>query len=438
MSNTNPISRRGALAAGTAFTTSLFTGQVKGANDKIRVGFIGLGAMGSGNLNYSMKVPDVEPAALCDVYQPHLERAEAAARRGGFEPKSVKDFREVLADKSIDAVCISTPDHWHPYMTVEACKAGKDVYVEKPASVYIEEGQKMVEAARKYKRIVQAGTMQRSGGYFLKAAEIVKSGKLGEITFCHAYQAGTTPKEGYGKPPDGEVPLGLDWDMWLGPAPKVPFNPNRWGVKAATFPTFRYFWDYAGGAMTDWGVHLIDPLHQCFDEVMPNVILASGDKFYVQDNVETPDTMLATFHYPKFLASYESRTCNPMPMFGTTERAATVIHGTEGTLMVNRSGCWVTPNPKSSLAEEKYENDDTMRQMNVPHWNNFISCIKSREKPISEIETCVRSSAVCILANLAMRFKSRLDWDDKNWTVAQKDVRPHLKARYRSPWKLEV
>jgi len=438
MSNNNPISRREALAAGTAFTTSLFTGQVKGANEKIRVGFIGLGAMGSGNLNYSMKVPDVEPAALCDVYQPHLERAEAAARRGGFEPKSVKDFREVLADKSIDAVCISTPDHWHAYMTVEACKAGKDVYVEKPASVYIEEGQKMVEAARKYKRIVQAGTMQRSGGYFLKAAEIVKSGKLGAITFCHAYQAGTTPQEGYGNPPDSEVPLGLDWDMWLGPAPKVPFNPNRWGVKAATFPTFRYFWDYAGGAMTDWGVHLIDPLHQCFDEVMPNVILASGDKFYVQDNLETPDTMLATFRYPKFLASYESRTCNPMPMFGTTQRAATVIHGTEGTLMVNRSGCWVTPNPKSSLTEEKYENDDDMRQMNVPHWNNFISCIKSREKPISEIETCVRSSAVCILANLAMRFKSRLDWDEKNWTVAQKDVRPHLKARYRSPWKLEV
>jgi predicted dehydrogenase len=438
MSINKNISRRDALAAGTAFTTSLFTGQVKGANDRIRAGFIGLGAMGSGNLGYAMKVPEVEPVALCDIYQPHLERAEAAARRGGFQPKSVKDFREVLADKSIDVVCISTPDHWHAYMTVEACKAGKDVYVEKPASVYVEEGQKMVEAARKYKRIVQAGTMQRSGGYFLKAAEIVKSGKLGQVTFCHAYQSGMTRKEGYGNPADGEVPLGLDWDMWLGPAPKVAFNPNRWGVKAATFPTFRYFWDYAGGAMTDWGVHLIDPIHQCFDDVMPTIVLASGDKFYVQDNVETPDTMLATFHYPKFLASYESRTCNPMPMFGTTHGAATVIHGTEGTLMVNRSGCWVTPNPKSSLAEEKYENDQDMRQMNVPHWKNFISCVKSREKPISEIETCVRSSTVCILANLAMRFKSRLDWDEKNWTVAQKDVRPHLKAKYRSPWKLEV
>ena len=244
-----------------ALTTSLFTGRVKGANDRIAVGFIGLGAMGSGNLNYSMKLAEVQPAALCDIYQPHLERAEAAARRSGHQPKLVKDFRDLIADKTIDAVCISTPDHWHAYMTVEACKAGKDVWVEKPACVYIEEGQKMVQAARKYQRIVQAGTMQRSGGYFLKASELVHSGILGEVTFCHAFQSGVTKKTGYGSPADGEdMPAGLDWDMWLGPAPAVPFNLNRWGVKAATFPTFRYFWDYAGGAMTDWGVHLIDPV----------------------------------------------------------------------------------------------------------------------------------------------------------------------------------
>ena len=176
------IPRRDLLSgAAAAFTTSLFTGRVRGANDRIAVGFIGLGAMGSGNLGYAMKVPEAQPVALCDVYQPHLERAEAAARKGGYEIKGVKDFREILADKSIDAVCISTPDHWHAYMEVEACKAGKDVYVEKPACVYVDEGQKMVEAARKYKRIVQAGTMQRSGGYFRKAAEIVQSGAQAKL-----------------------------------------------------------------------------------------------------------------------------------------------------------------------------------------------------------------------------------------------------------------
>jgi predicted dehydrogenase len=438
MTNPNDITRRGLLTGAAALTTSIFTGNVKGANDRIAVGFIGLGAMGSGNLGYAMKVPEVQPVALCDIYQPHLERAEAAARRGGFEPKSVKDFRDIIADKSIDAVCIATPDHWHAYMMVEACKAGKDVYVEKPACVYVEEGQKMVQAARKYKRIVQAGTMQRSGGYFQKAAEIVKNGDVGEITFCHAFQSGSTEKTGYGNPPDSAPPPGLDWEMWLGPAPEVPFNANRWGVKTATFPTFRYFWDYAGGAMTDWGVHLIDPLHQCFNEVMPVSVSAMGSKFYVTDNRETPDTMLATFQYPKFLTSYESRTANPMPAFGLGQSAGSTIHGTEGTILVNRSGCWVIPNAKSTLTAVTYEKNPEMSQMNVPHWKNFIACVKSREKPISEIETCVRSSTVCLLGNLSMRHKTWLDWDEKNWTVKQDAVKPFLKARYRKPWKLEV
>jgi predicted dehydrogenase len=431
------MERRKLLAsASAAFTTSLFTGRVRGANDRVAVGFIGLGAMGSGNLGYAMKIPEIQPAALCDIYQPHLERAEAAAKKGGFQPKAVKDFRDVIADKSLDAVCISTPDHWHAYMMVEACKAGKDVYVEKPSCVYVEEGQKMVAAARKYKRIVQAGTMQRSGGYFLKAKELVKSGAAGDVTFCHAYQAGMAKKTGFGSPADGPVPAGLDWEMWLGPAPEVPFNANRWGVKAATFPTFRYFWDYAGGAMTDWGVHLIDPLHQCFDEVMPYSVSAMGSKFYIEDNVQTPDTMLATFRYPKFLSSYESRTCNPMPMFGD-QTAASVINGTEATIIVNRSGCRLIPNDKSK-AHQVWEKDPAMSQMNVPHWRNWIDCIHTRQPPTSEIETCVRSSTVCLLANLSMRHTSWLDWDEKNWTVKQDAVKPFLKARYRKPWKLEV
>ncbi len=424
-------------AAGLAgLTTNIFTGNLRGANDRVAVGFIGLGAMGSGNLGYAMKIPEAQPVAVCDVYQPYVERAQAQARRGGLELKGVKDFREILADKSIDAVCISAPDHWHAYMAVEACKAGKDVYVEKPVCVYVDEGPKMVEAARKYDRVVQAGTMQRSGGYFQKAKEIVASGVLGEITFCHAWQAGNTPKEQWGNPPDTDPPAGLDWDMWLGPARRVAFNANRWGISPTHFSTFRYFWDYAGGAMTDWGVHLIDPLHQCFNEVMPTTISTLGGKFYVTDNVETPDTMLATFVYPKFLASYESRTANTMPMFG--QDYGTSVHGTEATMVFNRGGCWVVPNEKSKVAAAAYEKSLEMGSMNVPHWKNFIACIKSRQRPTSDIETCVRSSTACILANLSMRFKTRLDWDEANWTVAQEEIRPHLKYHYRAPWKLEV
>lgn len=449
--NSPTSTRRTVLASATAaFTTSLFTGRVKGANDRIAVGFIGLGAMGSGNLSYGMQVPELQPAALCDVFQPHLERAEAAALKKGFTIKGKKDFRDIIADKSLDAVCISTPDHWHAYMTVEACKAGKDVYVEKPACVYVDEGTKMVQAARKYKRIVQAGTMQRSGGYFQKAKEMVKSGILGEVTFVHAFQSGGTPEKGFGTPPaTSTVPPGLDWDMWQGPAPAREFNYNRWGVKmtpehpyGSGFPTFRYFWDYAGGAMTDWGVHLIDPLHQCFDEVMPTAVVALGDKYWVKDNVETPDTMLATFHYPKFLASYESRTANPLPMFGMNQSAGTMIHGTDASLLVNRSGCWIIPNPvrggAPKVPEQKWEGDREMAQMNVPHWKNWVSCIKSRQAPTSEIETCVRSSTTCILANLSMRSGMHLDWDEANWTVKQDAVKPMLKSNYRAPWKLEV
>jgi predicted dehydrogenase len=421
-----------------ALTTNLFTGRVRGANERVSIAFIGVGTMGSGNLGYALTVPGFQPVAVCDVWQPYIERAQAQAKKQDVEVKGVRDFREIIADKSIDAVCISTPDHWHAYMSVEACKAGKDVYVEKPACVYVEEGRKMVEAARKYNRVVQAGTMQRSGGYFKKAAEIVKSGNLGEVTFCHAWQAGLTRQEGEGNPPDSDPPAGLDWDLWLGPAPKVPFNENRWGVSPKRWSTFRYFWDYAGGAMTDWGVHLIDPLHQCFDEAMPVAVSAMGSKFYVKDNLETPDTMLATFHYPKFIASYESRTCNPMPLLDH-QGAGTAVHGTEGTLIVTRGGCWVTKNRNNSTATPvTLEKDREMAQMNVPHWRNFLECIKSREKPTSDIETCVRSTTVCLLANLSMRFKTRLDWNEKDWTVLQKDAREHLKSRYRKPWKLEV
>ena len=169
---------------------------------------------------------------------------------------------------------------------------------------------------------------------------------------------------------------------------------------------------------------------------MPKAVMATGDRFLLRDNTETPDTMLATFHYPRFIGSYENRGFNPLPMFH--KGAGTSIHGTKGTVIVNRSGCWLIPVEGSSLAEASYENDDEMKQMNVPHWRNFLDCIKSRQKPTSDIETCVRSSTVCLLANLSMRLRIRLDWDENNWTVLQDSARSHLKARYRKPWKLDV
>ena len=239
--------RRNFLKAA-ALTTSLFTGNVKGANDRLSVGFIGMGKMGRANLNFAMKQENVVVPAVCDVFERNLNMAVDYTRAHAPRPaRAVKDFREILADKSIDAVCIATPDHWHAYMEVEACKAGKDVYVEKPVSVTIDEGKKMVLAARKYNRVVQAGTMQRSALHFDKAAAMVRDGQLGQITFVRTWNYGHAMPEGYGNPPDSEPPATLDWNTWLGPAPYHAYNANRFGVdpKDKYFSTFRWFFDYA-------------------------------------------------------------------------------------------------------------------------------------------------------------------------------------------------
>src|SRR6266498_2437740 len=341
------IERRHLLkGAAAALTTSLFTGRVKGANDRIATGHIGIGAMGSGNLGFALKLLDVEPVAVCDVYQPHLERAVATAGKAGKTVKAVKDFREILTDKSIDAVCISTPDHWHAYMEVEACKAGKDVYVEKPVCVALDEGLKMVQAARKYNRVVQAGTMQRSAEHSQKAVEIVKSGELGKITFVRTWNYGNAGPEGIGNPPDSEPPSDLDWEMWLGPAPKRPYNKNRFGVDPKAYSHFRWFWDYAGGMMTDWGVHWLDIVQMAFDEATPGVVTALGGKLWMRDNRETPDTLQVTYEYPGFVATYEHRMGNAQSMF--KKGGGILFHGNKATMFVDRRSYIVLQEGKSA------------------------------------------------------------------------------------------
>jgi predicted dehydrogenase len=428
-------------SAGAAFATAMFTGDIKGANDRINLGFIGLGMQGTSNLNNALLASQAQVVAVCDCYQPALEKAAATVRaKYGSDAKSVKDFREVLADRSIDAVCISSPDHWHAYMTVEACKAGKDVYVEKPACTRLDEGPKMVAAARKYKRVVQGGNMQRTMPTFLKAKEYIDKGVLGEITWCKTWAAGLANKAGKGNPPDGQAPAGLDWDMWLGPAPKVPFNQNRWGVDGRNYPTFRYFWDYAGGEMTDWGVHYIDPIHQFMGEPLVQSVTALGGRFWVQDNLQTADTMSASFQYPKFTMNYELRQSCPVPLLG--QAGASAVMGTEAYVVVTRSGCWLAPSSRASKVEA-VEYQAPRRPPGTPpepsdHWKNFLECVKSRATPVAEIEWLVRASASCLLANVSMRAKTRVDLDEKTFTVRQAEAMPFTRLDYRAPWKLEV
>jgi predicted dehydrogenase len=425
----------------TAGAALMFTGKIRGANDRLRVSFIGMGRQGLSNLQSAIAAnPEIEVVSVCDVYQPALEKAVAASTRDARgvpesrpAAKGLHDFREILHDKSIDAVCISTPDHWHAYMTVEACKAGKDVYVEKPICVTLEEGRKMVQAARKHSRVVQVGTQQRSGIHFQKAAEIVRSGKLGKIAFCRTWNYGNGKEEGIGNPPDTDPPAGLDWDLWLGPAPKRTFNANRWGVDPKTFSHFRWFWDYAGGMMTDWGIHLLDIVQMAFDEACPTAIAALGGKYFLKDNRETPDTLQVTYEYPGFVATYENRTSNAQSMFN--KGYGILFHGTKGTLFVDRSLYQLIPEKNSDLEpmEEKSSNKHA-----VAHWANFLECIKTRQKPVSDIEAGHRSTSTALLGNVSLRSRLRVDWDPQHETTPQSEARKYLHREYRKPWKLEV
>ncbi len=417
-------------ASAAALTTSIFTGNVKGANDRLVTAFIGMGRMGRGNLGAAMKQDNLEVAAVCDVYKPHLEQA---VKMTEGKAKGIKDFREILADKTIDAVCIATPDHWHAYMTVEACKHGKDVYVEKPICVTVDEGTKMVQAARKYKRVVQAGTMQRSGVHFQKAAEIVRSGEIGKVAFVRTWNYGNMQKEGIGNPPDAAPPADLDWDMWLGPAPNRPFNANRFGVDPKAFSHFRWFWDYAGGMMTDWGIHLLDIVQMAFDEQMPTAITALGGKFWLTDNRDTPDTLQVSYEYPGFIATYENRNSNAESMFG--KGYGILFHGSKGTLFVDRSLYKLVPERGSGLTEVEVKSSNNT---NVAHWANFLECIKTRQKPASDIEICQRSTTTCLLGNIALRTRLRVDFDPKKWTAAQAEARKLFSREDRKPWRITV
>ncbi|MEO7650708.1 MAG: Gfo/Idh/MocA family oxidoreductase [Bryobacteraceae bacterium] len=426
---TTAIGRRGFLAS--VGTGALLSGRVLGANDRVNVGVIGIGRQGTSDLRAFLKQPDVAIASLCDVYQPNLDAAGQLVTTA----KRVGDFREILDDKDIDAVLVATPDHWHALLTIMACRAGKDVYVEKPASVTIAEGRTMVEAARKYKRVVQVNTQQHSGAHFHKAVDIIHSGALGKISLVRAWHYANEFPDGIGNPPDGAPPSGLNWDLWLGPAPAVPYNANRFGVAPGRWSTFRYFWDYAGGQMTDLGVHAFDIIHWAMRADAPVSVSASGGKFSLKDNRDTPDLLQVTFEYPEFVCVYESRVANGIPLNART--AGIAFHGINGTLTVNPAGFEVVTEDRRQLpgtGAEKVSGDQL-----ASHVRNFLDCVKSRGFPVADIEVGHRSTSACHLGNIAYRSGHKIRWDaKKEKLVDDKRASRYLARPYRKPWKLEV
>jgi predicted dehydrogenase len=445
-----PIDRRAFMhrAAGTGAAVSMslagpLTRRVLGANERVRVGVIGTGRQGISNLK-AFQRHGAEIVAVCDVYEPNLGKGKTAAQWGqeGGEVATHSDFRRLLDDKTIDVVINATPDHWHALPVVMACQAGKDVFVEKPIAVSVEEGKAMLAAARKHQRVVQVALWQRSNAHFQQAVRIVRSGLLGKVTFVRMWNYSNSSPDGIGNPPDSDPPAGLDWDMWLGPAPRVPFNANRFGV-GDRWSTFRFFWDYANGMLGDWCVHLLDIVQWALDTPGPRVITASGQKLALKDNADAPDTLQVTFEYPEFVATYENRAANGNSMFG--KGYGILFHGTEATMFLDRSGFEVYPETRRDDEGKDVVRSATMRMDEVDeglinHAGNMLECMKSRQRPACDIEDGLRSSAPCLLGVVALRTKERLEFDP----VKQELQNPSGAAKklfgrdYRAPWKLSV
>jgi predicted dehydrogenase len=439
-----PIDRRDfmhrASGAGVVASLSLAgpsTRRVLGANDRVRVGVIGTGRQGLSNMKAFQK-HGAEIAAVCDVYEPNLAKGKEQA---GEAAAPYADFRRVLDDKTIDMVIVATPDHWHALPAVHACAAGKDVFVEKPVSVAVEEGKAMLAAARKHQRVVQVALWQRSNAHFQRAAQIVRSGLLGKVTSVRTWNYSNASPDGFGSPPDAAPPSGLDWDMWLGPAPKVPFNPNRFGVRDDRWSTFRHFWDYANGMLGDWGVHLIDIVQWALDTPGPRVVSCVGQKHANKDNCDSPDTQLATFEYPEFVCSYEYRAANANSMFA--KGYGILFHGTEATMFLNRQGFEVFPETRKGRDDKDVARSASMKMDEVDnglenHAADMLECMKTRKRPACDIEDGLRSSAPCLLGVIALRTRERLEFDPvKQELVSASSAAKKLFGReYRAPWKL--
>lgn len=432
--------RRSALAIGAAGLAPAFT-RVASANDRLQIGVIGCNGMGWANTESLLKPGDVDVVAICDVDRSVIERRTADyAKLRRNRPASYNDYRELLARDDIDAVVIGTPDHWHCRQMIDAVRAGKHVYVEKPVANTIEECRVMVDAAEKSGLVVQTGQWQRSGPHYRKAREIVRSGVLGNIRLVRtwAYQGWMQPVPVLADEP---VPPGVDYAMWLGPAPERPFNRNRFHF------SFRWFWDYAGGLMTDWGVHQIDIALWVMGATAPRSVMASGGKIaYPDDASETPDTLQAIFEYPDFNMVWEHATGIDQGPYRMPEGIAFV--GNNGTLVVSRGGYTVTPERTfEGWGEEGKPKMEAIPSEGPPegvstldlHTKNFVDAIRAGDPGLlnTPIESGALAAVNAQMGNIAYRTGEKLHWDPAKGEFTDNDAANRLaRADYRNGWEI--
>lgn len=408
------------------FVRSAFAAE-PGPNSKVRLGVIGSGAMGRGDLECFFLNPEVDCAVICDVDDAMAAKAvEVCQAKRNKKPDTTRDFRRVLDRKDVDVVLIATPDHWHALPTVMACQAGKDVYVEKPLATTIDEGRAMLEASRKHNRVVQMGSQWRSSEHIIEATDFIKSGKLGKINLVRGW-AYLDWLPSIGNPPDGNPPATADYDFWLGPAPKRPFNPNRFHFN------FRWFWDYAGGLMTDWGVHLINMMLMGTNSTPPKTATSSGGKFVFTDNSETPDSQITVYEFPDYMLVWEHKAGLNNGLNGRSWGVQ--WNGTEGTIILNDAG-WeiITERKQANLDNAKKPGSKDPRPAHV---RNFLDCVKSRKQPVLNLEVGHHVSTVAHLGNLAYRTGRKIVWDaEKERVVDDRQADKLVGVKYRKPWSL--
>lgn len=448
---TTRVSRRDFTKMGVATTafglaalqTSTSQARILGANDRVRCGYIGIANRGGQLLKAFDEHKDHEVAALCDVDQKTLEKV---TQQYEGKPFATADFRKLIDRSDLDAVVIATPDHWHAIQTIMACKSGKDVYVEKPLSITVHEGRKMVDAARKYERVVQVGTHRRSSPLCQKLADEGVELKIGPTTVSRCYRASNMYPNGIGKASNGTPPEGFDWDMWLGPRPERPFQ--------ATIAPYKFrWWDLYSSQTGNWGVHFLDVIRWMLNELGPTSVCAMGGRFAIDDDRTVPDTLEVCYQFgQRRLAIFGQYETSGNPTMGCDDKYRDLgeveFRGVNGTLYLSERKCLVKPERGGQFQTRDArmnpeESDPALGKSNHEltslHARNFLDCIKSRDLPNGDIEIGHRSTTMSLIGNISLALGQRLDWDtEKERFTNSETANSLLHYEYRKPWTLEI
>lgn len=419
----------GTLALGAALPRSLRAGV--GASDRVNIAAIGINGMGWSDLTAALLNPQVRCVALCDVDKNVLDKRAGELASQNIKVDTYTDYRRILDRKDVDAVIIGTPDHWHCLIMTEACAAGKDVYVEKPVGNSIVECRRMIEARDRYNRVVQCGQWQRSQQHFADAVAFVRSGKLGKIRLVKAW-AYMGWMHSIPVKPDGPPPPGVDYKQWLGPAQMRPFNPNRFHFN------FRWYWDYAGGLMTDWGVHLLDYALLGMDVTTPKSIMAAGGKFaYPDDAAQTPDTLTTVYEFDGFNIQWEHAIGINGGPYNRDHGIAYI--GNNGTLVLDRGGWEVIPEtdngkPKMEAVPRQHSADNGLN-LNT---KNFIETVQSRrvEDLKAPIQVGAAIATFAQMGNIAYKTGKKLYWDAASGRFTDEAANRYLAAEYHNGYNI--